>query len=71
MVFPKCGLEVVYMLENVRINKVYIEYEKVEGIGLADDAPKINSSKIRANFIQSQLLGGYTGTFQTFLNPLL
>jgi hypothetical protein len=32
-VLPECGLEVLYMLQNVQANKLYLEYENVESIG--------------------------------------
>jgi hypothetical protein len=50
---------------------LFIEYEKVDGIGLDSDAPILNFPKIRANLIESALVGGYSGLFAAFLNPNL
>ena len=70
-IMADCGLEVVYMLGEVKANRLYLEYEKVETVGLPNDAPMLPFTKIRANLIGSSLAGGYSGLFKTFCNPLL
>ena len=59
------------MLEGVSSNRLYLEYEGVDGIGLSDDAPILNFPKIRANLMYSSLVGGYEGLFRIFAHPNL
>ncbi len=67
-ILPECSLEVVYMFGNVKANRLYIEYEKVESVGLSMDAPILQFSKIRINLTQSSLAGGYAGLFRCLCN---
>lgn len=57
------------MLENVQANRLNIEYEKVEGMGLGNDAPILRFPKIRINLSKSSLQGGYKDLFRSICNP--
>lgn len=70
VIMSECGLEVVGMLEKVKANRLYIEYEGHEGVGLAGDSIKmLPFPKIRINLTKSALIGGYMGMFRCLCNP--
>lgn len=70
-IMPECSLDVLYQLENVKANRLYLEYEGVEGLGLGNTGVMLPFSKIRVNLVKSALVGGYAGLFRTFCNANL
>lgn len=52
----------------MRANRLYLEYEKVESVGLPGDAPMLNFPKIRVNLACSSLAEGYSGLFSCLCN---
>ena len=59
------------MFTDVKANRLYLEYEKVETVGLSDDYLELTFPKIRVNLISSSLAGGYSGLFKSFCHPNL
>ncbi len=59
------------MFGEVKANRLYLEYGKVESVGLPMDAPILQFSKIRINLTQSSLVGGYAGLFRCLCNSEL
>ena len=48
-IFSSTPLAVVYPLSEVTGNKLYLEYEAVEGVGLAQDVPILDFKEVSMN----------------------